>query len=272
MEVSRSSYYRWKHRQDSHPGRIDESLLEAIIGLRQNPRMRCYGSRRLVVALRGLGFAVGRKRVRRLMRQAGIVVPRKRAFRPRTTDSRHTHPIAPNRVKRQFRVEAPNRVWVGDITYLRYGSGWLYLAVVIDLYSRRVIGWSIQKTLHRQLVIDALMMAVGSRRKTEGVIFHSDRGCQYASRQFRRRLAACKMKASMSAKGDCWDNAPAESFFSSLKKEAFLHRAMSAAEVRREVFEYIEVFYNRQRIHSTLNGRSPEQFEYSNLESSTLCA
>ena len=272
MEVSRSSYYRW--RKGCHKAHKDQDqiLLLVIRQLRQDRRKRCYGSRRLVIALRGLGFVVGRKRVRRLMRQSGMIVARRRAFRPKTTDSTHSNPIAPNRVCRQFRVEVPNKVWAGDITYLRCGSGWIYLAVVIDLYSRRVIGWSIQKTLHRQLVINALRMAVAMRGKPPGAIFYSDRGSQYASAEFVCLLKEFGIQASMSRKGDCWDNAPVESFFSTLKKEAMLHSTMSSAEIRHEVFEYIEVFYNRQRIHSTLEGMAPEIFEKLNNGSSKLCA
>lgn len=272
MEVSRSSYYRWKKHQKTDNRSEDYRLLEAIRGLRENRRRRCYGSRRLVISLRELGFLVGRKRVRRLMRQAGIVVHRRRAFRPKTTDSNHDRPVAANLLNRCFKVEAPNRVWAGDITYLRCGSGWVYLAIVIDLYSRRVIGWSIQPTLHRQLVLNALIMAIGVRGLSAGVIFHSDRGSQYASRQFRRLLARYKMKASMCRKGDCWDNAPIESFFSTLKKEAFLNPNMNEAQIRQEVFEYIEVFYNRHRIHSTLGGMSPKTFEDKNTNLSILCA
>lgn len=272
MEVTRSSYYRWRLNQGLDNRGEDEVLLEAIRGLRGNRRKRCYGSRRLVSSLRELGFVIGRKRVRRLMRQGSIVVQRRKAFRPQTTNSNHTDPIAPNRLQRKFQVEAPNQVWAGDITYLRCGSGWLYLAVVIDLYSRRVIGWSIQKSLHRRLVIQALHMAIGRRSSALGVIFHSDRGSQYASADFRQLLAANKIIASMSGKGDCWDNAPVESFFSTLKKEAMLNGVMSASMIRSEVFEYIEVFYNRQRIHSTLGGVSPEKFEMFNNQFSVLCA
>jgi len=159
--------------------------------------------------------------VRRLMRQEQILVRPRRAFRPKTTDSNHSNPIAPNRLKRGFLVEAPNKVWAGDITYLRSGSGWVYLAVVIYLYSRRVIGWSVQKSLHRQFVLDALTMARGLRGNQLDVLFHSDRGNQYACTDFRKLLNQYAFRVSMSAKGDCWDNAPVESFFSSLKKNPF---------------------------------------------------
>lgn len=247
-------------------------MLQSIRQLRLNRRCHCYGSRRLVVALRVLGFVIGRKRVRRLMHQEQILVRVRRAFRPKTTNSNHGNPIAKNRLKRQFLVEAPNKVWAGDITYLRSGSGWVYLAVVIDLYSRRVIGWSVQKSLHRQLVLDALTMARGQRGNRQDVLFHSDRGSQYACSDFRKLLNTFAFRASMSAKGDCWDNAPVESFFSSLKKESFLNSKMSSSEIRAEVFEYIEVFYNRQRIHSTLGGLSPVKFENSTEILSKLSA
>ena len=272
MEVTRSSYYRWKRTGSDQPSSEDQQILDAIGELRNDRRMRCYGSPRMIQVLRGLGFAVGRKRVRRLMGEAGIKAARRRAFRPRTTDSNHKRPVAANLVDRRFNVDHPNRVWAGDITYLRYSQGWVQQAVVINLYSRKVIGWSIQPTLHRCLLIDALTMAIGMRDCPAGLIFHSDRGSQYASRQFRRLLRCNQMIASMSAKGDCWDNAPIESFFSSLKKEAFLHPTMSVWQIRQEIFEYIEVFYNRKRIHSTLGGLSPEMFERKNSESSNLCA
>lgn len=272
MEVTRSSYYRWKRTGSGQASIQDQQILDAIGELHKDRRMRYYGSRRMVQVLCGLGFTVGRKRVRRLMREAGIKAARRRAFRPRTTDSNHKRPVSANLVNRRFDVDSPNTLWAGDITYLRCWQGWVYLAVVIDLYSRKVIGWSIQPTLHRRLVIDALTMALGRRDCPAGLIFHSDRGSQYASRQFRRLLRRNQMIASMSGKGDCWDNAPVESFFSSLKKEAFLHPTMSVWQVRQEIFEYIEVFYNRKRIHSTLGGLSPEMFERKNSETSNLCA
>lgn len=271
MEVTRSSYYRWKKAPRDVSG-DDKRILDAIGRLREDRRKHSYGSRRLMKALQAEGFIIGRKRVRRLMRQAGILVRCRRAFRPKTTDSNHNDPVAPNLVNRQFTVRASNTVWAGDITYLRCGTGWVYLAVVMDLYSRRVIGWSIQPTLQRRLVLNALRMATGMRSKTKDVIFHSDRGSQYTSEKYRCLLANYQMQASMSRKGDCWDNAPVESFFSTLKKEAYLSSTMSASEIRQEIFDYIEVFYNRQRIHSKLGGISPEKFELGNLESSKLCA
>lgn len=262
MEVTRSRFYRWR----KVPGNIarmshDAEIVGLIRDLRSNKRFRSFGTRRLKSVLEDLGVCVSRKRLRRLMRENNIKAITKRAYRPRTTDSRHDLPIAPNRLKRDFTAPAPNRVWCGDITYLRCGSGFVYLAVVMDLYSRKIIGWSVSRRMHTKLVSDALKMALTMRGRPTGVIFHSDRGSQYASKEYRNLLVSYKLLASMSRKGDCWDNSPVESFFASLKKESLLYATMNYHQIRNEVFEYIAVFYNRQRPHSWMDGSNPEKFE-----------
>lgn len=264
MQVTRSSFYNWRKSQSNTDHDPDNELLDLIRDLRKNKRYLCYGSRRLKRFLQDLGVIVSRKKLRRLMKHHNIKVRQKRSYRPRTTDSRHNLPVAANRLGRDFASNAADRKWAGDITYLRCGSGFAYLAVVMDLYSRKIIGWSVSTSLHTKLVIDALNMALIMRGKPNGVIFHSDRGSQYASGSYRQLLQVHGLTASMSRKGDCWDNSPVESFFATLKKEAELHGSMNFDQIRREVFEYIAVFYNRQRSHSYLDGMSPENFELNN--------
>jgi transposase InsO family protein len=211
--------------------------------------------------LRAQGHVVSRKRVARLMQQEGLQARRKRRFRT-TTDSKHKLPIAPNELARDFEVIAPNVAWVTDITYVWTREGWLYLAALLDLFSRRVVGWATSDNLSTTLALDALAMAVRARKPPQGVIHHSDRGCQYASEDYREALAAAGIRRSMSRKGDCWDNAVAESFFSSIKAElihdADFHDRRSAAAA---IDEYIHVFYNRQRRHSHNDYLSPVEFE-----------
>jgi putative transposase len=218
--------------------------------------------------LKAQGVRTARKRVARLMRQAQLC-PRPRRRRVRTTDSRHSEPIAPNLLSRTFVAEAPNRVWVCDITYLPTREGWLYLAVVLDLFGRRVVGWSMQSSLERDLVLAALTHALQRRQIAPGLLHHSDRGSQYASGEYQALLAQAKMRSSMSRKGDCWDNAAMESFFATLKAELPLSVFDSHAAARSAVFDYIERFYNRVRLHSTLGYRSPETYERQHLEQAT---
>ncbi len=224
-------------------------------------RKQTYGSPRILRDLRQAGFAWGRHRVARLMRQSGlraVVAPRFRT----TTDSRHRLPVAANLLDRDFAAPAANRKWASDITYLWTGEGWLYLAVVLDLFSRRVVGWSMQTALDRSLVLDALGSALGYRRPEAGLIHHSDRGSQYACADFQRALEAAEITCSMSRRGDCYDNAAVESFFGTLKQELVNRRRFATREVaRQEVFAYIEVWYNRQRRHSSLGYLSPAEFE-----------
>ncbi len=203
----------------------------------------------------------GRGRVERLMRLSGIRAQGKRRFVV-TTDSRHNLPVAENILGRAFAVEGPDRVWASDITYIGTDEGWLYLAGVLDLGMKGVVGWSMGESLDRALVMDALRMAYHRRRPGAGLVHHSDRGSQYASRDYQALLSAYGMRSSMSRKGDCWDNAPMESFFATLKKELIHQRRFrTREEARREIFEYIEVFYNRERLHSSLGYVSPAEYE-----------
>lgn len=260
LRVSRSGFYAWRRRQPSRRAREDARLAAEIRTVHQQAR-GTYGSPRVHFELQQRAFQVGRHRVARLMREQGLTALFKRRFR-RTTDSKHNDPIAANRLNRQFDVEGPDRVWATDITYLWTDQGWLYLAVVLDLYSRRVVGWSMAEHLRSELVLGALEMALGQRAPRDGLLHHSDRGCQYASSAYREALSQAGIVCSMSRKGDCWDNAVVESFFGTLKSE-LVHRRRFATRLaaRTAVFEYIEVFYNRQRRHSYLGYLSPAEYE-----------
>jgi transposase InsO family protein len=231
------------------------------IGAIHRASRRCYGSPRVHAELRAHGQCISRKRVARLMRRAGWAARRRRAFRL-TTQSRHTRPVAPNRLARQFTAPAPDHVWVTDITYLATVEGWLYLAVVLDLFSRRVIGWATSDRLGEGVALEALGMGLARRRPAPGLLHHSDRGSQYASAEYRAVLAGHGMARSMSGAGRCWDNAVAESFFATLKIELDHAGAWrTRADAHRAVFDYIELFYNGTRRHSTLGYLSPLAFE-----------
>jgi transposase InsO family protein len=220
-----------------------------------------YGSPRVHAALQAQGQQVGEHRVARLMRAGAIRAKTVKRWRA-TTDSAHSHPVAPNTLNRQFAVTKPNRVWAGDITYVWTAEGWLYLAVVLDLYSRRVIAWGMDSRLTQDLATAALTMALERRRPTAGVLHHTDRGSQYAATAYSERLSRHGLTASMSRRANCWDNAVVESFFHTLKTELVHHRCYrTREEAQREIFEWIEVFYNRVRRHSTLGYRSPAEFE-----------
>lgn len=220
-----------------------------------------YGTRRIKHALAQQGQTVSRRRIGRLLSELGLACKTKRKFKA-TTNSSHTLPIAENRLKREFTVAQPNQVYVGDITYISTQEGWLYLAIVIDLYSRQVVGWSMAERMQATLVNDALMMAVWKRKPAQGLIWHTDRGSQYASDSHRLLLAQHGILQSMSRKGDCWDNAVAESFFHSLKTELVHHESyQTRAAAKQSIFEYIEVFYNRQRLHSSNGYLSPVDYE-----------
>ncbi len=221
-----------------------------------------YGAPRIHAALKDKGFQVGRHRVARLMSQQGICVRPRRRFKT-TTDSNHPFPIAENLLKRNFTTTEPDKTWVADITYIPTTQGWLYLAVIIDLFSRRVVGWSMAEHMRVDLVTSALQAALGHRlAAASGLIFHSDRGSQYASHDYRGALQAANISCSMSRRGNCWDNAVAERFFGTLKNELVHSQNFASQEIAKTaIVEWIEVFYNRQRIHSTLNYRSPIQFE-----------
>jgi putative transposase len=260
LEVSPSGFYDWLRRPESPRAAEDRALVAKIQAVHGDSR-RTYGSPRVHASLKAEGYRIGRKRVARLMRENDIRARTRRKFRV-TTDSRHDHPVAPNRLDRQFTVEAPNTVWLADISYIPTREGWLYLAVVLDLYSRQVVGWAMDEEMPQELTLAALDMALKRRRPLPGLMHHSDRGSQYAAAAYQARLAEHGIVGSMSRKGNCWDNAPMESFFHTLKTERVHHRDYQTRdEARRDIFEYIEVFYNRQRRHSTLGYLSPVQFE-----------
>lgn len=260
LSVSRSGYYAWRHKPASKRKQANAKLLEDIRSAHRNSR-EAYGSPRIYQALKEQGIPCSESRVARLMREDGLCAKMNRRFKA-TTNSKHDLPIAPNLLQRDFSPAEPNQVYAGDITYIWTTEGWLYLAVVIDLFSRTVVGWAMDKRMTRQLVIDALSMAVQRRRPPSGLIFHSDRGSQYASADFQSLLVKHGMRCSMSRKGDCWDNAPVESFFGSLKQEMVFHQRYSTRfHARQSIFDYIERFYNRSRLHSTLGYKSPANFE-----------
>lgn len=260
LEVSRSGYYAWCARPPSQRALSDAELAEDIRDIHDASKQR-YGSPRIHEELAANDTRVGRKRVARLMKENGLSARIKRRF-VKTTDSKHDFPVAPNLLQRDFTADAPNEVWVGDITYLDTCEGWLYLAVLIDLHSRRVVGWAMSERIDTALAMSALNMALARRNPPRGLIHHTDRGCQYASHEYRRLLRSIGAECSMSRKGDCWDNAVAESFFASLRKE-LTNRVvfLSRDAARSNVFEYIEAFYNRVRRHSTINYKSPNDFE-----------
>jgi transposase InsO family protein len=264
LDAKKAGFYAWLKREPSAREVRDRGLRAKIVAIHKNSRKR-YGAPRIHAKLRECNEPCGRKRVARLMRAENIRVKRRKAFVPRTTDSKHEYPIAANLVQRRFspqEIGGPNRCWAGDITYVWTGEGWLYLAVVIDLYSRMVIGWSMSSSMHTRFVLDAFNMAIGRRGVPKNLVWHSDRGVQYASFAMRRLLQRYEIRCSMSAKGDCWDNAVVESFWSTLKAELFADGQPANREIARSgIFEFIEVWYNRERIHSTLGYVTPEQFE-----------
>jgi len=258
LGVSRGGYYAWASRVESVRATDDRALAAAIRAAHEASRGR-YGSPRVHAELRARGRRVGRKRVARLMRSMGLAGRRRRRFR-RTTDSRHAFPIAPNLLERNFTAEAPDRVWLADLTYIWTAQGWLYLAVVLDLYTRRVVGWAMADHLRHELTLAALDMAIGRQRPVPGLVHHADRGVQYAAHGYRARLRHHGMVCSMSRKGDCWDNAPMESFFATLKGELVEEADYQTRdEARADLFQYIEGFYNQRRLHSGLGYLTPEQ-------------
>jgi transposase InsO family protein len=260
LSVSHSGYYAWQKKTVSRRRQAKAALLEKIRTIHRNSG-GIYGSPRVCQALREQDEPCGENRVARLMREDGLRAKTKRRFKA-TTDSKHDFAVAPNLLNRDFYPEAPNQVYAGDITYVWTAEGWLYLAVVIDLFSRSVVGWAMDKRMTRQLVMNALRMAVQRRRPPSGVIFHSDRGSQYASADFQSLLAHYGLRCSMSRKGDCWDNAVVESFFGSLKQELVFHQKyLTRFQARQSIFDYIERFYNRRRLHSTLGYKSPAAYE-----------
>ena len=260
LQVSRSGFYAWRRRPAAQRTRQNQLLGLEIAAIFAESRHR-YGSPRVHAELRDRGQRTGRKRGARLMRRAGLRARERRRFR-RTTNSGHEMAITGNLLARQFSVAQPDISWATDITYLWTLEGWLYLAVILDLFSRRVVGWAISERLERGIALDALTMALRNRRPPHGLLHHSDRGSQYASHEYRQLLAANGMRSSMSRRGNCWDNAVAESFFATLKLElVYQTQWRTRADAHSAVFEYIELFYNRRRRHSALGYLSPEQFE-----------
>lgn len=265
FEVSPSGYYDWCRRQ-TQPGqrqRQDQQLKTEICRIHRESR-RTYGAPRIQASLRAAGQRHGRNRIGRLMREKNICGRQKRRYRVVTTDSRHDQPIAPNRLASVAAPKGPDRVWVADITYVATAEGWLYMAAILDLYSRRIVGWAASERIDTALVLAAWNMALCHRQPPAGLLFHSDRGVQYASLQHRQALGIAQAIASMSRKGNCYDNAAMEAFWSTLKLELVYRQEQgfaTRAAARRALFEYIEVFYNRQRLHSALGYQSPVAFE-----------
>jgi transposase InsO family protein len=260
LRVSKSGYYAWRKREPSKHQLEDARLGTLVVAAHRQGR-DTYGSPRVLGELRARGERTSRKRIARLMRERGLAgQPQKRWRHPPGEPT--TTPCLPNVLDRGFTVAAPNRVWASDITYVRTWEGWLYLAVVIDLFSRRVVGWSMQRQMRTDLALDALTMAVGQRLPGPGLLQHSDRGSQYTSEDYQRALRDHGIECSMSGKGNCWDNAVVESFFGTLKRELLHRRAWPARrEAVAAIHEYIEVFYNRRRLHSTLGYQSPAAYE-----------
>jgi len=266
LGVSRSGYYAWHHRLPSERQRANEQLAQQIAEIHQQSR-QSYGSPRIVKALRQQGICCNRKRIVRLMQIHQIRAKTKRRFKV-TTNSEHRLPVANDLVQQNFAVNAPNSVWTSDITYLWTREGWVYLAVILDLFARRIVGWELSSRLTADLVTSALQGALDWRQPEPGLILHSDRGSQYASQELRLLVEHYSIRQSMSGKGNCYDNAVTESFFHTLKTElTFFEHYESRQEARSSIFEYIEVFYNRQRLHSTNGYLSP--FDFENLNAVT---
>ena len=260
LNVSPSGYYSWLKRPES-PRRKENRRLEAKIRVIFKENREVYGAPRIHAELADNDGSYSKNRVARIMRNAGLKAKTKRRFKA-TTDSRHSFAVAPNLLNQNFEVDAPNRVWASDISYIPTDQGWLYLAVLMDLYSRKIIGWSMDKRMTRNLVISALKMAIGSRLNYQGAIHHSDRGVQYACDDYQQLLKEHDIICSMSRKGNCYDNAVVESFFHSLKTEwVNHHRYQNRHEARLSLFDYIENFYNHKRRHSILNYMNPHDYE-----------
>ena len=271
LNVPRSGYYQWKKAHPSSRARAERALGQELEKLFKENRGR-YGSPRMTRALREKGYKVGKNRVARLMRERKLAARKKRAFRPKTT--RSVKVAVPNHIA-DLEALAPDQIWVSDITYVATAEGWLYLAVVLDLFSRRVVGWKLGESLDASLVCAALQNALVLRQPAAGFYFHSDRGSQYASHLLQKILQAVQAQPSMSGVGNCYDNAKAEAFFSTLKTESFPVSNVfgSKAEARSAIFEYIEIYYNNQRFHSALGYQSPRQFEtnYQQEKELTFC-
>ncbi len=262
LSVSRSGYYSWRSRPESRRAIQNRRLDVHIKAIYMKHKGRS-GSPKITEELRDKGFSVSKNRVARRMKKAGLRSIVRRKFRA-TTDSKHSYPVAPNLLNRNFSASAPNTVWVSDITYIATECGWLYLTMFLDLFSRKVVGWALSSSLASQMVQTALRRAIRNRRPGPGLIVHSDRGVQYACNDFRNLLNKHGFVQSMSRKGNCWDNAVAESFFSVIKSELIHHEHFRGPkDTLAAIFEYIEVYYNRKRKHSTLGYKTPDQFERS---------
>jgi putative transposase len=260
LRVSRSGFYASRKREPSKRALEDARLGTLVVAAHRLGR-GSYGSPRILDELREQGEQVGRRRIGRLMKERGLVGEMRRKWR-HPAAAVTSDPCEPNKLDREFSTNSPNRFWASDITYVRTWEGWLYLAVVVDLFSRRIVGWSMQSHLRTDLVLDALTMAVGQRLPEPGLLAHSDRGSQYTSGDYQSALRAHGIECSMSGRGNCWDNAVVESFFGTLKRELVYRRPWrTRAEAAAAIYEYIEVFYNRVRRHSTLGGKSPATFE-----------
>jgi putative transposase len=261
LEVSPAGFYAWRQRQPSVTEQNRDALAKEIQTIHAEMKQR-YGSPRMHAELTARGHQCSVNTVARIMKELGIQAISHRKFRVQTTDSNHKLPVAPNELDQKFTATEPNRIWLTDITYIPTRQGWLYLAAVIDMHSRRVVGWSMDTTMTSRLVVDALAMAVTRRCPTDNLMSHSDRGSQYASEHYQRVLAKHGITCSMSRKGNCYDNAPMESFFASLKKELVHHEDYPSIEAAKaSVFEYIELFYNSIRRHSSLGYVAPAEFE-----------
>ncbi len=263
LEVSRSGYYDFLYRPESNRSRANRILVKEMRKIHLKSK-KTYGSPRITSALHDLGISCSRPKVARLMRLNGIKAKTKKKYKI-TTNSNHSFPLAPNLLKQNFWVAVANRIWVSDITYIKTMAGWLYLTIILDLFNRKIVGWAMSDRLTAiKTTIPAFQQAVKSHRPPPGLIFHSDRGVQYACNEFRALLKDTKAIQSMSGKGNCYDNAVAESFFHTLKTELVYHEVYrTRAEARTSLFEYIEVFYNRIRKHSTLGNKSPEEYDQS---------
>lgn len=261
FKVSRAGFYSYLSRGKS-PRRTEDEKISQVIRKIHTEHRGVYGVDRIHHALRRRGLRCGRKRVWRLMRHAGISGKCRRKFRI-TTDSNHGAQPSPNLVRRRFRAHRPNQLWVSDITFIKLRTGWLYVCLIMDIHSRKIVGWSMKNTLAAHLATSALQMAIENRNPGTGMIFHSDRGSQYVATEFRAQLRKHRIRQSMSRRGDCWDNACAESLFATVKRELIGTYFNNAREARLEIFSYIETFYNRKRSHSALGYMSPEQFEKS---------
>lgn len=260
LNFSRSGYYKWLNSGQSKRKRDDAALLAIIRPLFLKFRKR-YGSPRIFREMKALGYRISRKRVERIMRENKLISTYRKRRKPKTTDSKHDNPVSPNLLNRDFTAALPDQKWVSDITYISSRGGWLYLCMIKDLCTKEIVGWSVANHMRTSMVIQALEYAVLQRQPAAGLIFHSDRGSQYASNSFREKLTDHKMIQSMSGKGNCYDNAAAESFFATLKCELIFHMEIADLEHAEKVlFEYIEIFYNRQRRNSSIGYISPAEF------------